>query len=149
VKERDRCHRTNLWCFKLDSVGPAQDFSESVVRTVVNLWGNSWLFERLILSLPIPVAARSKVWVCGRSLTRIVGSNLTGGMDVCLLLVLCVVRYRSLRRADRLSRGVLPTLVCLKSVIVKPRKMRRPRPPRGCRATGGKNIVTKESPTWS
>jgi hypothetical protein len=24
---------------------------------------------------PIPVAARSKAWVCGRSLTRIVGSN--------------------------------------------------------------------------
>jgi hypothetical protein len=35
--------------------------------------------------LPIPVAVRSKAWVCGRSLTRIVGSNPTGGMDVCLL----------------------------------------------------------------
>ena len=34
---------------------------------------------------PIPVAVRSKVWVCGRSLTRIVGSNPTWGMDVCLL----------------------------------------------------------------
>ena len=35
--------------------------------------------------LPIPVAARSEVWVCGRSLAGIVGSNPTGGMDVCLL----------------------------------------------------------------
>jgi hypothetical protein len=35
--------------------------------------------------LPIPVAVPSKAWVCGYSLTRIVGSNPTGGMDVCLL----------------------------------------------------------------
>ena len=33
-------------------------------------------------------------------------------MDVCLLWVLCVVRQRSLRRADHSSRGVLPTVVC-------------------------------------
>ena len=32
-------------------------------------------------------------------------------MDVCLLWLLCVVRYRSLRRADHSSRGVLPTVV--------------------------------------
>jgi hypothetical protein len=30
--------------------------------------------------------------VCGRSLDGIVGSNLAGGMDVCLLWVLCAVR---------------------------------------------------------
>jgi hypothetical protein len=35
--------------------------------------------------LPIPVAARSKAWVCGRSPADIVGSNPTEGMDVCLL----------------------------------------------------------------
>ena len=34
------------------------------------------------------------------------------GMDVCLLWVLCFVRYRSLRWADHSSRGVLPTVVC-------------------------------------
>jgi len=33
---------------------------------------------------PVPVAARSKEWVCGLSLAGIVGSNPTGGMDVCL-----------------------------------------------------------------
>ena len=32
---------------------------------------------------PIPVAARSKALVCGRSPAEIVGSNPTGGMDVC------------------------------------------------------------------
>jgi hypothetical protein len=35
-------------------------------------------------------------------------------MDVCLLWVLCVVRQRSLRRAGTSSRGVLPSVVCLK-----------------------------------
>jgi hypothetical protein len=62
------------------------------------------LFEKLILAgmvmkyppldrfLPVPMSARSKAWVCGRSFAGIVGSNLTGGLDVCLLLVLCVAR---------------------------------------------------------
>jgi hypothetical protein len=44
------------------------------------------------ISLPIPVAARIKAWLCGHSLTGIAGSNPTGGMDVCLLCVLCVIR---------------------------------------------------------
>ena len=34
---------------------------------------------------PVPVAARSKAWVCGRLPAGIVGSNPAGGMDVCLL----------------------------------------------------------------
>jgi len=48
-----------------------------------------------------------------------VGLNPTEGMDVCLLWVLRVVRYRSLRRFDHSSRGVLASVMCL-SVIVKP-----------------------------
>jgi len=38
------------------------------------------------------VVARSKACVCGLSPAEIVGLNPTGGMDVCLLWVLCVVR---------------------------------------------------------
>jgi hypothetical protein len=91
----------------------------------------STTFSKLGYTWPIPVAARSKAWVCGRSLTGIVGSNPAGVMDVCLLRVLCVARYRSLRRAGHSSRGVLPSVVCLKYVIAKPRKMRRSRPPKG------------------
>ena len=34
---------------------------------------------------PISVAARSKVWVCGRSFAETAGSNPTGGMDACPL----------------------------------------------------------------
>jgi hypothetical protein len=35
--------------------------------------------------LPIPVAARSKAWVCGPSLAGIAGSNPAGDIDVCVL----------------------------------------------------------------
>jgi hypothetical protein len=45
-------------------------------------------------------------------------------------------------QADHSSKGVLPSVVCLKSVIAKPRKMRRPRPPRGCRDIGKKKLTT-------
>ena len=31
---------------------------------------------------PVPVAAQSKAWVCGRTLSGTVGSNLARGMDV-------------------------------------------------------------------
>ena len=35
--------------------------------------------------VPIPVAKRSKAWVCSRSPAGIAGSNSAGGKDVCLL----------------------------------------------------------------
>jgi hypothetical protein len=41
--------------------------------------------------------------------------------------VLCLVRYRSLRRADQSSGGVLQNVVCL-SVMVKPRRREDPGP---------------------
>jgi len=66
----------------------------------------------LLVSLPIPVAARSRAWVYGRSLVKNEDSNPAGSMDVCLLSVLCVVRQRSLRRADHSSSGALPTVDC-------------------------------------
>jgi hypothetical protein len=43
---------------------------------------------------PIPVAAQCKAWVCGRLHAGIAGSKPAGGMDVCLLWVLRIVRYR-------------------------------------------------------
>jgi hypothetical protein len=42
-------------------------------------------FHTRILTLPIPVAVRSKAWVYGRSLAGIMDSNPARGMDVCLL----------------------------------------------------------------
>jgi hypothetical protein len=45
-------------------------------------------FATFFFDEPVPAAARSKAQVCGRSPAEIVGSNSTGGMDVCLLSVL-------------------------------------------------------------
>jgi len=49
-------------------------------------------FEELSCNGPVPVAAWSKAYVCGRSPAEILGSNHSKGMDVSLLRVLCVVR---------------------------------------------------------
>jgi len=59
------------------------------------------------------VAAPSKKWVCGCSLAEIVGSNPSGGWDICIFRVLCVVRHRTMRRYDHSSRGLLPSVTCL------------------------------------
>ena len=74
------------------------------------------------------MAARSKASVCRLSLAGIVGLNPTEGMAVCLLLVLCVVRERSVRRAGHSSRGVLPSVVCECECDLKTSTKRRPRP---------------------
>jgi hypothetical protein len=37
------------------------------------------------LLVPIPVAARSKAWVYGRSLAGIAGSTSAEGIDICLM----------------------------------------------------------------
>jgi hypothetical protein len=41
----------------------------------------------LLCDVVIPVAARSKAWVCGRLLAGVVGSNPAGGGHGCLSLV--------------------------------------------------------------
>ena len=43
------------------------------------------IFCSSCIYLPVPVAARSKAYVYGLSPAEIVGSNPTGGMEVCLL----------------------------------------------------------------
>jgi hypothetical protein len=129
---------------------PQPEDGFNTAETCSWLWNltNKFYAKRLIICVsintgPIPVAVRSKAWVYGRSLAGIVGSNPARGMDVCLLWVLCVVR--SLRRAGHSSRGVLPSVMCLKCVIEKPRTTRRPRPPRGCWAIGKKINIRGET----
>jgi len=53
---------------------------------------NTSVFSQYHSAKPIPVAALSKTWACGRSLAGIAGSILAGGMDVCVLWMLCAVR---------------------------------------------------------
>jgi hypothetical protein len=66
--------RMKITCFPCDWLLPA-------VISQRLLWRFIWIIRVKTLnlnvnySLPVPVAARSKVWVCGRSLDGIVGSN--------------------------------------------------------------------------
>ena len=64
-------------------------------------------------------------------------------MDICLLRVMCVVMYRSLRREDHSSRGVLPTVVRLVCNLETSR-MRRPWPALGRSAPPPKKSVYNE-----
>jgi hypothetical protein len=113
----------NIYCthvdFKLHSGTLASNFNIVLMMAVcVTVLGESIVqchatrgpllnYNHTVAMLPIPVAARSKAWVWGRSLAGNMGLNPTRGMDVCLLWVLCVVRYRCLWRADHSFRGVL------------------------------------------
>ena len=42
--------------------------------------------------VPVPVAARSKAWVCGRSLAGIMGSNPAGAWMSVMCVVCCQVK---------------------------------------------------------
>jgi hypothetical protein len=55
---------------------------------------SKYFLRMLSFSVSIPVAARSKAWVCGRSPAEIVGSNPAEDMDVCCEC--CVLSGRAL-----------------------------------------------------
>jgi len=62
---------------------PATEQSPEAHRSSPNKCKEFQSFKTIIG--PTPEAARSKEWVCGRSLSEIVGLNPAGGMDICLL----------------------------------------------------------------
>jgi hypothetical protein len=67
------------WEVPVDSVVTFQFLLEvGHKRQVTDIYG-------YMVGVPIPMAALSKAWFCGRSLAGIVGANPAGGMDVCLL----------------------------------------------------------------
>jgi hypothetical protein len=81
---------------------------------IIDIYSTVNIDVQYCISQQIPVAARSKAWICGRSFAGVVGSNPSENMDVCLLWVLCVVRDRSLRRADHSSTRHAGVCVCSK-----------------------------------
>jgi hypothetical protein len=87
---------------------------------------------------PIPLAARFRAWVCCRSLPGVVGSNAAGGMEVCFVWVLYVVRYRSPLRGDHSSRGVLPSVMC--PMVWSRSPVRGGHDPKSGRSATGKNF---------
>jgi hypothetical protein len=74
-------------------------------------WINLFEIDYLIY-LQIPVTTGSKARVCCLPPAGVANLEPSGSTDVCLLQFLCVVRYRSSRRAYPPSGGVLPTVVC-------------------------------------
>jgi hypothetical protein len=106
-----------------------QSLTLRVDKRLQKYWAN--------FSAHIPKAASSKAWVCGRSFAGTTGSNPTDDIDVCLFRALCVVKKRTMRRADHSSRGVLPSVVyeCDRETSI----IRKTWPTRGCCAMGKKN----------
>ena len=51
--------------------------------------GNVVNIPQKVYVTPVPLAARSKAQVFGRSPAEIVGSNPTQGLDVCVVSVVC------------------------------------------------------------
>jgi hypothetical protein len=74
------------------------------------------------------VASRSKQWVCGSLLAGIVGSNLSGFMDVLSLVSVVCFQVEISASADHSSRGVLPSEVYLSECDCESSIMKRPWP---------------------
>jgi len=73
--------------------------------------------------LPVPVAARSKEYVWGRSPTEIVGPNSTGGKDVCCEC--CVLSGRGLCDELITRPGESYRLCCVVVCDLETSRMRR------------------------
>jgi hypothetical protein len=93
------------------------------------------------------VAARSKAWAFGRALAGIVGSNPTESTDVCLFWVFeCCQVEVSATDWSVVQRS--PTECGVSECDLQTSKRRRPRPDRGCCATGKKMFFRKTVPTF-
>ena len=62
----------------------------------LSLHGHAVFRAYCYLKVPVPVAARSKAWVCGRLPAEIVGSNPTGGAWMFVCCECCVLSGRGL-----------------------------------------------------
>ena len=111
-----------LWS-KLQGVIIRLILSKNAVSTYARLSAVTSLHILMYLhgNKPTPVAARFKAWVCWncRFESRWRHGYLSFGRFVCVCV--CVVSYRSWRRADYSSRGDLPNAACL-SVTSKPQE---------------------------
>jgi hypothetical protein len=105
------------------------------------LYNFRWLsctfpFKNVVLSgsdmqiLPVPVAARSKAWVCSCSHAGIPGSSPAGSMDVCR--VGCVLLEVSARGRSLVQRS--HTECDVSNECDRGKSQTRPMPTRGCRA---------------
>jgi hypothetical protein len=76
----------HLCAWSWNSLGKMYRFNvHNFIKHILLVWITYYI------PLPVPVAARSKMWIYRRSLADIAGSNPAGVVDVCLLWVLCFV----------------------------------------------------------
>ena len=94
--------------------------------------------------MPVPVAARSKAWVCDRTPAEIVGSNPTGGMDVCCEC--CVFSGRRLcdELITRTRESYQPW--CVVVCDLETSIMRRPWPTGDCRTKNKQTFFLNNQP---
>jgi hypothetical protein len=83
------------------------------IQIIIMINSANYFINGSVVMKPVPVAAWSKVWVCGSSLAVIAGSNLAGGMDVCLWQMFCSCRERSVLRTDYSPGDVLKSMACV------------------------------------
>ena len=91
-------------------------------------------------STPMSVTKRSKVWVYGRSLAEIVGSNAEGSMDFCVHC--CLLSGRGLCDGLITRPEESYRLWCVVVCDLETSRMRRPWSALGRSATGKKSIST-------
>ena len=88
--------------------------------------------RRYVMKQPMSVSARYKAWDCGLSLPGIAGSNPAGGIDVCLLWILCVVQVEVSASGRSLVQRSPTEYVCVCVCVCGPPCMikRKNNPPR-------------------
>jgi hypothetical protein len=83
----------------------------------------------------------------GRSLAGIGGSNPAGGMEVCLLWVLCVIKWRSASGWSLVQRS--PTECGVSECDCEVSTVMRLRPTRGCRAMTIMYSIISNKTNWN
>jgi len=99
-----------------------------------------------MIRTPVPVAALSKAWDCGRSLVVIAGSNPTVYMAVCCQY--CVLSGRGICVGLIAPPGYSYRFLCLAECHHESSSKRRPWPTGGCCVMVKKIITAKPSGTW-
>jgi hypothetical protein len=96
-------------------------FSLSLFREASYLTALSIRFAKIMLQRSIPLAIRSKAWVCGLSVAGVTSAIPAGDMDICLVSVVCCQIEVAASGWSLVHRRPSYRLWCVLCVILKPR----------------------------